>query len=65
MPCKKDKCILLPVCKSKQTIRCKDLSDYYWYCVWIGRNMWVDICRTLPNLNKISNGLIDYYKGDK
>ena len=28
IPCIEDKCILLPVCKSKSTIICIKLSDY-------------------------------------
>jgi hypothetical protein len=35
IPCKKNKCILLPVCKTKLHLTCKDLYNYHslYYCV--------------------------------
>ncbi len=29
IPCKVNKCILLPVCIAKETIHCDDLQEYY------------------------------------
>ena len=62
MPCKENKCILLPICKGKFEIECKQLATYYGYKTdhtYIpGHDIWESIEKILPNLLEIHGPMI-------
>jgi len=62
IPCISNKCILLPVCKAKSDIECKNLTQYYGDKTnrkfHSGDKVWIDINKILPNLERIQGPLV-------
>lgn len=72
IPCIKNKCILYPVCKSKQVINCVDLESYFISSLQtIGYDynvVWNKITKSIPQLYTIrgkGNGFCDTQNSDK
>ncbi len=57
MPCKIDKCILLPVCLSKVVIDCQKMRDYYGHLKHMrrihGAELWEVFNAVLPNMRTL------------
>ena len=63
IPCKEIKCILLPICNSREDIECKDLANYLdrskstrlnWHEKKQALNTaWLEVMQTLPNVFKV------------
>jgi len=62
LPCLTNKCILLPVCKTKLKIECENLTDYYAdktdRTYLSGHEIWDTIEKTLPKLSEIQGPMI-------
>lgn len=64
LPCIENKCILYPACRSKESIGCKELSQYYKLYMAIhmsyrSREIWFKINKTLPDLEIIRGEVIN------
>ncbi len=57
IPCKENKCLLLPICKGKISIECVELTSYYGTLTDgtydSGADIWIVIEETLPKLKEI------------
>jgi hypothetical protein len=56
IPCKENKCILLPICKPCTDITCDELFDYYEKSTALGKTKeerWANMNKILPNLDHI------------
>ncbi len=61
IPCIKNKCILLPICKGKFEIECHELAEYYGKrtdgTYISGSHVWYDIQEVFPKLQEIMGPL--------
>jgi hypothetical protein len=62
LPCIEDKCILLPICKSKFEIECMEITKYYAFETDGSYNnadrAWDEIEKVLPKLIKINGPMV-------
>jgi len=62
LPCIEDKCILLPVCKSKFEIECREIAKYYGLATDGSYNnadrAWDEIEKVLPKLIEINGPMV-------
>jgi len=64
IPCIKDKCILLPVCKSKDDIICDNLFDYSNEMRQYDHDkLWTHVKIVLPNIQLIQHPKLPYGLG--
>ena len=65
IPCKQLKCLMLPVCKSKEDIICEELTDHLMHVVWDIEDIpkyqkeynkaWTKIRRILPLVKSVTH----------
>ena len=62
IPCRENKCILLPICKNKFEIECQILADFYGKetgGTYDSRaDVWDDIEKTLPKLIEVHGPMV-------
>lgn len=56
IPCKRNKCVLYPVCLNKETIKCDDLNVYADHLIQAyGRDkLWQYLKPHLPKINRVT-----------
>ena len=53
IPCKREKCLKYPVCKSKTEIACSDLRKYFMSLSDHNNKRWAELNETFPHLKRL------------